>query len=1195
MKKHLLLVLALLIFGLSANAQTILGVDVSHYDSDNPYGAENWTQVKTTAGKTFAWNKATQGVTYTDPSFVTNMVNGHAAGVVMGAYHFADCETNTAVAEANYFVSVAGPYIGPGYLPPVLDLEDPTTGPALSTAFTSAALTTWVQTWMTTVQNATGVAPIIYTDGNYAGYLNSSLNTYGLWIANPGTSPTTPPTTTGSWTTWAFKQYSWTGTVAGIGSNSSAQVDLDVFNGTLTAFNTLIGGDPVTPNFTANARTGCQGMAVTFTDQSTSTGTITGHNWTFTGGTPPTSNAQNPTVTYNSSGNYNVKEVVTSTTGVDSVTMTAYIHVIPTSSLPLVETFQSSTFPPTGWTMNYQNAGDSAWELCPTNGYNSSQCMYFPANCGYVHNISGERQQIYTPDYSFAATTNPEMWFDVAYEPYDRRFSDTLAIYSSTDCGNTWNLIYLKGGMTLCTTGSTDSAGVDTSGGNGCFIPPNAQAWRTDSINLATLAGNTSVMFSFESRSGWGNILYLDNINVADISVTCTTPATPTIQASPGTTNCGAIQLTATSSGCSNCTYNWSNSSTGSTISVNSTGTYHVTAVNGNCTSSPASVSVTVNQAPTVSAGASSQQVCINQSVTLTATGNATSYQWSGTGLQTNTGSSVNAIVSTSGNQPYTVTATLNSCTATASTTINFNTSVVPTISISQTTANPICTGSQVTFSATETNGGLSPVYQWTSSSNQTGNGNNFTLNNAANGTTVRCLLISNAGCASPDSVYSNILTISTQALQPVTLSIATPDTNVCSGENIAFTSSSTNGGNSPSYNWYVNGSSSGSGSTYTLNNIQSNSTVYCVMASSASCVTGSPVTSNSMNIHIQLSAQATVSISASSTTICAGTLVTFTATPGNGGNSPVYAWQVNGNAVGSNSSTYTSSNLQNSDAVSCSMTSSASCVSNPNVVSNTETMQVNPLPIADAGATVYMPTSSSSTIGGNPSANGGTAPYTYLWSPATWLNSTVTSNPLVSGITTNTLYTLVVTDSKGCTATDTVGVYLINCNLSAPTVQLNLCDLAAQNLPAVAYQWYLQGSMITGATTRFYSVSQSGYYFVKVNDTAGCTAQSPDVFVNYPTCLTTGIEAISDHPEFEIYPNPANGEITVSCTNTIEGNAHIEIFDLTGQTIYRSNSINAATGFKYTIYTGNLATGAYLIKVTNEDGKFAVKRLIKL
>ncbi len=210
---------------------TLLGIDVSSYQ-----GTINWTQVKG-AGYTFAWAKSSEGTTITDSQYLNNVTNGEAAGMKMGAYHFSHAESNTATAEANYFLSVAGSHIKACEVPPVLDLEDPPSGPALTSYFTSAQLTSWVQTWMSTVQSATGVAPILYTDGSIAAYLNSSLNTYKLWMADPDGSSTAPPASLGSWTTWAFKQYSWTGAVPGI----SGDVDMDVFNGNTTAFNNLMG------------------------------------------------------------------------------------------------------------------------------------------------------------------------------------------------------------------------------------------------------------------------------------------------------------------------------------------------------------------------------------------------------------------------------------------------------------------------------------------------------------------------------------------------------------------------------------------------------------------------------------------------------------------------------------------------------------------------------------------------------------------------------------------------------------------------------------------------------------------------------------------------------------------------------------------------------------------------------------------
>ncbi len=213
------------------NAQQPQGVDVSHHQ-----GNINWSAVYA-SGKVFAFVKATEGVTYNDPMFVSNMVNGHNAGVLMGAYHFARPDNNSAVDEARHFVQVARSYIGAGWLPPVLDLEDPNSSTDLQDLYTSQQLTEWVRTWLQVVEDSTGVKPIIYTNGRYTNYLQSSLNSYGLWIAEPDGN-TNPPDNLGHWTTWLFKQFSWTGNVPGI----NGDVDLDVFNGTSDQLNDLAQG-----------------------------------------------------------------------------------------------------------------------------------------------------------------------------------------------------------------------------------------------------------------------------------------------------------------------------------------------------------------------------------------------------------------------------------------------------------------------------------------------------------------------------------------------------------------------------------------------------------------------------------------------------------------------------------------------------------------------------------------------------------------------------------------------------------------------------------------------------------------------------------------------------------------------------------------------------------------------------------------
>ncbi len=78
----------------------------------------------------------------------------------------------------------------------------------------------------------------------------------------------------------------------------------------------------------------------------------------------------------------------------------------------------------------------------------------------------------------------------------------------------------------------------------------------------------------------------------------------------------------------------------------------------------------------------------------------------------------------------------------------------------------------------------------------------------------------------------------------------------------------------------------------------------------------------------------------------------------------------------------------------------------------------VNATPTVNAGLdkTIYVGTSTPMTA----SVGGGTAPYTYLWTPATGLSNPNILNPIASPLVTTT-YTLVVTDQNGCMGTDQV------------------------------------------------------------------------------------------------------------------------------------------------------------------------------
>jgi lysozyme len=201
----------------------IQGIDVSRWQCGGDHAGDpiNWAAVRS-AGYQFAFVKATEGLNITD-AFMSVLVPGaRSAGLLTGVYHICWPAENTAAAEAAYFLKTAGQFIGPGFLVPVLDIE-----PRYN--IRGAAMVRWIDEWSGIIRGATGANPLIYCSASVAADLHKADPTidgrYRLWIA--AYAPSAQPNT-GGWDSWAFWQYSDSGTVPGIEGHS---VDLDRFNG----------------------------------------------------------------------------------------------------------------------------------------------------------------------------------------------------------------------------------------------------------------------------------------------------------------------------------------------------------------------------------------------------------------------------------------------------------------------------------------------------------------------------------------------------------------------------------------------------------------------------------------------------------------------------------------------------------------------------------------------------------------------------------------------------------------------------------------------------------------------------------------------------------------------------------------------------------------------------------------------------
>lgn len=192
-------------------------------------------------------------------------------------------------------------------------------------------------------------------------------------------------------------------------------------------------------------------------------------------------------------------------------------------------------------------------------------------------------------------------------------------------------------------------------------------------------------------------------------------------------------------------------------------------------------------------------------------------------------------------------------------------------------------------------------------------------------------------------STFPRTLTV-TAAVIP-SLTITPSSTDDCAGNTVTYKATQVNGGDSPHYQWLVDGHPAGDDSpVFAVNSLANNDKITCVLTSSA-CTINAEATSNEAVFVLDPPVIAFVTITSSLTgPVCAGTEVTFTATPSLPDLATAYKWQVNGNNVGANSAVFTTKTLVDGDRVTCIVTSQGKCLVTPATTSNEITIHFNPV-----------------------------------------------------------------------------------------------------------------------------------------------------------------------------------------------------------------------------------------------------------
>ncbi|MBN8703930.1 MAG: PKD domain-containing protein, partial [Bacteroidetes bacterium] len=587
--------------------------------------------------------------------------------------------------------------------------------------------------------------------------------------------------------------------------------------------------------------------------------------------------------------------------------------------------------------------------------------------------------------------------------------------------------------------------------------------------------------------------------------------------------------------------YLWSNNATTQSISAIQSGVYSVAVTNTlGCTSSPPTVTVTVNPLPNNSFYPGPNKLCSGSTFYASVNSSSNySYQWynSGVAISTATLSSYNT--TNLGNYSAIITDKTTGCKVPTGT-VNVTAAPLPTPPVI-TGTNSFCDGAVVTLTATSSGGTGNLSYYWN------------------NGTQGNTLQTSDAGTfyayVQDENNCSNSASIKIKKNPAPNLSILPPG---CIKNCGPYTLQGP-----PGYATYIWKDFNGNTIANTQNTLINSSGLYNLIVSTSF---GCTDTSNNMDITINPFPSASAG---NNKQICPGDSTQLQATAGP--NIISYTWAP--------SSSLNNANIANPMATPASTTNYQLTVTDKNgcsaQASKTVTVFcIKPVVTANTIGVCSGTCASVTAIGST-----GTPPYQYSW-------STGTSGAILNVCpTTTTMYTVTITDTLGFTGTDTMMV-IVNPNIQSITSSTNASCYSNNNGSAsvsitvgggaYSYSWS------NGATTAVALNLNANTYSVTITDNNGCTGintaiitePNPLVGIIAPThasCFggTDGVATVAALGGTSPYSYSwTNNSITATASGLSLGTYSVSITDANGCSIVESISITEPTQISVSITT---------------------------
>jgi hypothetical protein len=190
-------------------------------------------------------------------------------------------------------------------------------------------------------------------------------------------------------------------------------------------------------------------------------------------------------------------------------TLTRSFSMLGSIPAPLIQTFESPIFPPANWGVFNPN-GDLTWQRSAIGNNNAGSAYMSNWN-----NLGGRGQldYLYSPNVTYTGVDSISLSFDISavtklYPGSQQLPLDTVEVLVTNNCGTTFTSIYKKWGADLQTIGNPNDPQPFE------FFPVGSSHWRNEKIDLTAFAPNGPLQVVFRNRNGFGNNVFIDNVNL---------------------------------------------------------------------------------------------------------------------------------------------------------------------------------------------------------------------------------------------------------------------------------------------------------------------------------------------------------------------------------------------------------------------------------------------------------------------------------------------------------------------------------------------------------------------------------------------------------------------------------------------------------------------------------------------------------